>query len=103
MNVRGGKVSSYIGWVTDGTTRMPMLDALAALVREGSIEISSADSIREFFTFVRGQDGRPAAQEGSHDDRVISIGIAAQMVLHHRSPVVGEPVEAETFDSPTGL
>jgi hypothetical protein len=103
MNVRGGKVSAYIGWVTDGTTRMPLLDNLAALIREGTIEIFSRDTIREMFSFVRGDDGRPAAQEGTHDDRVISLSIAAQMVMHHRDEPVGDLPDTEVEDSPTGL
>lgn len=103
MNVRGGKVSAYIGWVTDGTTRMPLLDNLAALIREGTIDIRSADTIRECFSFVRGDDGRPEAQEGTHDDRVISLAIAAQMLVHHRDEPVGELPEVEIEDSPTGM
>jgi hypothetical protein len=103
LNVRGGTTTSYWGWVTDGTTRMPMLDALAALVREGSLGVCSVDTIREMFSFVRGDDGRPEAQEGTHDDRVISLAIAVQMSLHHRSDPVGEPSRPEIFDTPTGM
>src|SRR5206468_10777514 len=33
MNVTGRQVTPEYGWVTDATTRMPMLDELAALVR----------------------------------------------------------------------
>jgi len=102
LNVRGGKVSSYLGWVTDGTTRMPMLDALAAVIREGSMELNSTDSIREMFGFVRGEDGRPEAQEGTHDDRVVSLAIALQMVQHHRDTSVGGLPPLEIFDTPTG-
>lgn len=103
INVRGAKISTYYGWVTDGTTRMPMLDALAALVRAEQIEIYSADTIRELFGFVRGEDGRPEAQEGTHDDRVISLAIAVQMTLHHRDGTVGSLPEVEVQDTPTGL
>ena len=103
INVRQGKPSSYYGWVTDGTTRMPMLDDLAALVRSGGIQINSADTIREMFTFVRGDDGRPAAQEGTHDDRVIALAITAQMVNHHRMPMTGEMPKPVVSDTPTGL
>jgi hypothetical protein len=103
INVRGAKISSYYGWVTDGTTRMPMLDDLAALVRNQQVEIFSADTIRELFGFVRGDDGRPEAQEGTHDDRVISFAIGVQMTLHHRNQVTGAMPEPEVADTPTGL
>lgn len=101
MNYRKGQPTLEIGWITDGETRMPMLDALAARVRDGTIEICSKDTLRELATFVRGDDGRPEAQEGAHDDRVISAAIGVQMSQHH----VDQPVsnlEPEVEDTPTG-
>lgn len=105
MNVRGTKPTTYLGWVTDGTTRMPMLDTLAALVRsdESGFELKCPDTIKEMFTFVRGDDGKPQGQEGAHDDRVISLAIAVQMSLHHREWAVGTPAMTEVYDTPTGL
>jgi hypothetical protein len=103
FNVRGNKATRQLGWVTDGTTRMPMLDTLAALVRQGTLELASTDTIREMFSFVRGDDGKPEAQEGTHDDRVISLAIAMQMSLHHHDTPSAELPELEVFDTPTGL
>ena len=102
-NVRTGKVTPYLGWVTDGESRMPMLDTLAERIRNGKIAVRSPDTIRECFTFVRGEDGRPEAQEGTHDDRVISLAIAVQMALHHRDGALGELPGVEVADTPTGL
>lgn len=103
MNVFGRPFTVELGWVTDGTSRMPMLDHLAALVRNGQIDVVSKSTIGEMFTFVRGEDGRPAAQDGAHDDRVLALGIAAQMVLHHTDPPAGELPELEVYDTPTGM
>lgn len=76
VNRRAEKVKEVLGWQTTVETRMPMLDKLASALREGTIAIPNKDTIKEMLTFVRGEDGKPQAQEGSHDDRVISLAIA---------------------------
>lgn len=78
------KVGRVLGWSTTVETRMPMLDEYAMLLRQGQIEIPSKDLVREMVTFVVWEDGKPAAEEGTHDDRVISTGIAIQMGRWHR-------------------
>lgn len=103
LNKRADKPSEELGWVTDGTTRMPMLDELAEAIRTGTIDIPSADTVRECMTFVRNDAGRPEAQEGTHDDRVISLGIGLQMTRHHTHGAVGEVPEVPREDTPTGV
>ena len=85
-----GKPTRFLGWSTDVSTRQPMLDDLAAALRMVDLETWDADLAREFRTFVRGGDyskgiesGKPAAQEGTHDDRIMSLGIAWQMTRWH--------------------
>lgn len=80
LNRRFDKRTEMLGWVTTVETRMPMLDNLAALVRDGSFEIRSKDSLKEMATFVLGEDGKPQAQQGAHDDRVISLAIACYLM-----------------------
>lgn len=87
INRRMNKVQQTLGWSTNVETRQPMLDNLAQAIREETIEIPNKDTIKEMFTFVRGEDGKPAGQEGTHDDRVISLAIAL---------FVGEQVNFET-------
>jgi hypothetical protein len=100
-------VSEQLGWVTDATTRMPMLDALEELVRKGHISIPSADTVREMTTFVRTQEGahpgRPEAQEGCHDDTVMALAITNQLRAHHTHGATGQLPEYEPSDSPTGM
>lgn len=79
MNKRFNKATPEIGWRTTATTRMPMLDELAEGIRTQSIGILSKDTIKECFTFVRDDTGKPQAQEACHDDRVISLAIALQV------------------------
>ena len=82
-----------------------MLDRLAELIRHGPerLDIPCAAPIKECFTFVLGEDGKPQAQEGTHDDRVISVAIAIQMA--DRAPRYEPEVnleEAPIGNSPTG-
>lgn len=78
------KVGRRVGWRTDATSRMPMLDDLAMLVRNGTIDIPSKDIVGEMVTFVTWPNGKPMAEEGCHDDRVIALAIAVQMKREHR-------------------
>lgn len=103
MNTRSNRITPKLGWLTSKITRPVMLDELSEAVREGTVLIYSPDTIREMFTFVRDDEGRPGAQEGAHDDRVISLAITLQVAqtLDHRPPV-GRPPEPESYDSPSG-
>lgn len=85
INRRANRVTQVLGWVTSQETRMPMLDELAQAVRERTIDLRNPDTIREMFTFIRGEDGKPEAQEGCHDDRVISLAIAMQAARNENS------------------
>lgn len=103
MNTRTNRITPKLGWLTSKITRPVMLDELSEAVREGTILIYSPDTIREMFTFVLDEDGKPGAQEGAHDDRVISLAITLQVAqtLDHR-PSGGRLPEPEVYDSPTG-
>jgi hypothetical protein len=87
MNKRTRRMGSRLGWRTDEMTRMPMLDELARLVRDESWIDPSKDGVREMVTFITWPDGKPAADEGTHDDRVIARAIAAQMIREHRHSI----------------
>lgn len=112
INRRRDKRTEVKGWQTTVETRMPMLDNLATNVREKSLQICSKDTIKELFTFVRGDDGKPQAQEGAHDDRVISVAIAtflmdqggfAQKPKHYREEDSPKGELVGVGSSPTGL
>jgi hypothetical protein len=104
LNTLTRKRTTQLGWVTDGTTRMPMLDELAELVRKGQIEVPSRDIVREMVTFVLWDNGKPQAEESCHDDRVIALAIAMQMTREHRHGIYDKmPVFSANEDSQTGL
>jgi hypothetical protein len=102
INMVTQKATEVIGWVTSGETRGPMLEALAAAIRERSVDYPNASGIREMWTFVSNEEGKPEAQEGCHDDRVISAAGALRMARYAVSAPAGSPPEPEVSDTPTG-
>lgn len=67
-----------LGWNTNHTTKYLLVDELNKAIRDGSLGLSCVHTIAELRTFVREGDGK---MHGSpHDDRVISLGIAVQML-----------------------
>lgn len=76
------------GWVTSSATRPKMLDDLALAIRQKSIVIYSKIILDELFTFIRNiKTGKPEADNGSHDDLVISLAIAWQLYQIAPNPV----------------
>ncbi len=103
LNKRTKEVGRRAGWITDETTRMPMLDELSQLLREGRLEVTSKGVIDELITFVQWPNGKPMAEEGCHDDRVIATGIAVQMLREHFHPEETPVPRWEPEPTPTGM
>lgn len=68
-----------LGWKTDMRTKRLMIDDLIKLVRERVIKDKDIVFINEAFSYVRDERGRMNAEEGSHDDAVMSTAIAYQL------------------------
>lgn len=65
-----------VGWKTTPVTRPQMLSRLAQAIREMTVIIRCPQTLQECRTFVYHPDGKPAGQQGCHDDEVFSIGLA---------------------------
>lgn len=63
------------GFKTSSLTRPLIISGLVDVVREAPELISDEDTLLEMLTFVRNEKGRPEAQQGSHDDLVMSLAI----------------------------
>lgn len=68
-----------LGWKTDMRTKRLMIDDLIKLVRERVIKDRDIVFINEAFSYVRDERGRMNAEEGAHDDVVMSTAIAYQL------------------------
>lgn len=69
------KMTLRLGWRTTTKTKPLMIDALAEHVREGTLRINSADTIREMLTFTRDSAGRMRGEGTNLDDRVMSLAL----------------------------
>jgi hypothetical protein len=104
LNRRGGtKRTPYVGWLTTNETRQRMLDLFASYVRNfdpdnpDSLKILSELTVSEMLTFVRGMDGKPQAQEGTHDDTVMSMAITISLMAEEDSHQLPKNFERRTL------
>jgi uncharacterized protein YbaA (DUF1428 family) len=77
------KWSEELGWDTNRATRPVMLDSLRAMLREHPEHLRSEGLRGEMTTFVVRRSGRPAADSGCHDDRVMAMAGALEVWREH--------------------
>ena len=94
-----GKLTKKFGFRTDRNSRPRVISQLIQIVRESVNNINDKTTLEEMLTFVRNEKGRPEAQEGAHDDCIMSLAIAYDIkdqVLFEEPP---KEKEANFFDS----
>ena len=64
------------GFRTDTRTRPLIVDRLKDVVRQNPELVTDYDTLSEMLTFVKSDTGKPQAEEGRHDDLVMSLAIA---------------------------
>lgn len=77
-------ISQKPGWSTNKRTKPLMIDSLNEFVREIWLRLPWDTLISELFTYVRADDGSMNAQTGCHDDTVMALAIALQLLLEGR-------------------
>lgn len=93
---KGSESERILGWPTDAQTRPVLVDDLIAAIANDLLRIHSPGLVDEMFTFVSNpRTGKQEAQEGKHDDRVMSLGIAWQ-VRSRRMPMLGNQDDLAT-------
>jgi hypothetical protein len=97
------KPSVQYGFLTDQGSRRMILDGLAEAVRLGTSGVMASETVREMRTFVLNDLGKPEAQEGCHDDRVIAAAIALEMERFHTHPGPSIRVQPTAKKTPTGV
>lgn len=73
------KLRKRYGWKTSKATKPLCIDNLVSILREDRHGIQCAETFGEMLTFVLKDDGSMEAQEGLHDDRVMSLAISHQV------------------------
>jgi hypothetical protein len=72
------------GWPTNVKTKYLALDALGAVLMDGSLVVRSAKTARELGQYRKLPGGKAGGAVGSHDDRVTSLSIAAAVLAARR-------------------
>jgi phage terminase large subunit len=70
------KVQHKYGFKTTTASRPVIIAELVQVVRENVELINDIKTLNEMLTFVRNEKGKPEAQQGKHDDLIISLAIA---------------------------
>lgn len=70
------KPKESFGFKTTAVTRPVIIAGLVEIVRESVELLNDADTLGEMLTFVRNEKGRAEAEDGAHDDCVMSLAIA---------------------------
>lgn len=71
-----GRYKQAFGFKTTAVTRPIIISELIKTVREDIELINDEDTLTEMLTFVRNEKNRPEAEQGAHDDCVMSLAIA---------------------------
>lgn len=77
-----------LGFKTDAKTKPMIIDDLRASLRKGELELYDKVTMQEMLTYVVKESGKLEAEEGCHDDCVMSLAIA-----NHIHDGVWAPIE----------
>jgi hypothetical protein len=72
--------TELLGWRTTSATKPLAIDELNKEIRDGSMVLPCSETVAELRTFVR--EGNGKMRGSPHDDRVMSLAIANQMLKH---------------------
>ena len=103
-------VTKQFGFNTNKKTKPLAISHLIELVREHTDIYNDEKTLRQMLTFVRKDNGKQEAEEGYHDDKVMSIAIghqAVSQVIFNRDVIEMNPYtffseERQTFREATG-
>lgn len=71
-----GQIQKKFGFRTSTMTRPAIIANLVEIVRDHIELINDSKTLGEMITFVKNEKGKPEAQEGKHDDLILSLAIA---------------------------
>lgn len=75
------QLTQKMGWTTSPRTKPLMIDKLAEFIREMYLGLPDELTVNELFTYIIEENGTTNAQQGSHDDTVMSLAILLQLLL----------------------
>lgn len=95
--------SIRLGWTTSSSTRPTMLSMLKEAIDNKLLNIYDRPTINEMFSFIVSQTSsswKAQAEQGAHDDLIMSLAIAWQLYQTEQPPVEFHPADLheEIFD-----
>jgi len=75
------EMTEAVGWRTDISSRGLLISGLQEVIRERIIRVVSKETCDQMAYFITNKNGKAEAKAGEHDDDVMSLGIAVQMLL----------------------
>jgi phage terminase large subunit len=84
------------GFSTNSATRPAILQILKEAIDNQLITIYDKPTINEMFAFIIKPNGKPQAEQGAHDDLVMSLAIAWQMYQTENPPFIKQRKRKET-------
>lgn len=84
-----------IGWVTNTATRPLMLQDLKNSIDNKLLRIYDKQTVGELYSFIINRLGKPEAEQGAHDDLVMSLAGAWQLYQQCETPVADEDFNSE--------
>jgi len=82
--------TNALGWNTSSLTRPILVGDEKNILDVNGIGIYDKETIQQLFWFIVNQQGKPEAMKGKHDDCVIALGVAIQMLQHCIQPIQEE-------------
>lgn len=82
--------TKQFGFLTTKKTKPIILSNLIQIVREHSEVLNHKKTLEEMLTMVKKENGKQEAEEGYHDDKVMSVAIAYHVV--NQVQIVQEPI-----------
>ena len=70
------KETVKLGFTTTAKSKPLIIDQLRASMREGELELNDKTTIREMLTYIVSESGAMEAEQGCHDDCVMSLALA---------------------------
>lgn len=76
---QNNKDTDKIGWDTNTATRPKMLQDLKDAIDGQLVKEYDLTTVKELFTFIIAENGKPQAEKNTHDDLVMALAIAWQL------------------------
>lgn len=84
----GAATTPKLGWNTDTGSRPRLVGDLKSAIDSQQLKIYDKETISQAQSFIVNKSGKPEAAPNTHDDAVMSLGVAWQLYQTEQRPVL---------------